>query len=307
MQRIWDTPPTASTSSARQSAYTAFPDDPEAQSLVLNSKGKHRADRTDDDDSDESTDGDSEGSRGSASSSSCRKGAGYNDASLTTNLKICWAYNWASAQGTPALADGVEYIPMLWGSSSTYTGSWSDNAKSGIAAGAGYLLAFNEPDLSSQSNMAVADAVTAWNTYMEPFKGDAKLVSPAVTNGVGTTDAPQGVPWLQQFIAQCSGCQIDAVALHWYDSNTNIDYFTSYFTDAYSTLQKPIWITEFAGTPEDVDAQATFLNTVIPWIEKQTFIERYAGFGAFSDNSVCNYVNSDGSLNAVGTVYAAGT
>lgn len=48
---------------------------------------------------------------------------------------------------------------------------------------------------------------------MEPFHGKAKLVSPAVTNG-------GGVQWLQQFFGNCTGCHIDAIALHWYDTAT---------------------------------------------------------------------------------------
>lgn len=46
--------------------------------------------------------------------------------------------------------------------------------------------------------------------------------------------------------------------------------------------------------------QQSFLSFVLPWMEEQTFIERYAGFGDFSGN----YVNDDGSLTDLGTTYA---
>jgi hypothetical protein len=42
----------------------------------------------------------------------------------------------------------------------------------------------------------------------------------------------------------------------------------NYLADAYNTLQKPIWLTEFAGSGT-VAEQQTFLKYVIPWMEKQ--------------------------------------
>lgn len=51
---------------------------------------------------------------------------------------------------------------------------------------------------------------------MEPFAGKAKLISPAITNG----GAPMGVAWMKDFLQACSGCHIDGIAMHWYDSAT---------------------------------------------------------------------------------------
>jgi hypothetical protein len=39
-----------------------------------------------------------------------------------------------------------------------------------------------------------------------------------------------GLAWLDSFFAACSGCQIDAVAIHIYDSATNIAYFKNYIS-----------------------------------------------------------------------------
>ncbi|KAM0749946.1 hypothetical protein T439DRAFT_279891, partial [Meredithblackwellia eburnea MCA 4105] len=196
--------------------------------------------------------------------------------------KISWAYNWANAAGG-SLSSGVEYVPMMWGQKSQ--DGWSAAAKAAIAAGSTHLLGFNEPDLAEQANMDVATAVNLWKSVMEPLKGSAKLVSPAVTNG-NQANPPVGIPWLQQFIAQCTGCQIDAVAVRSYDAASNTAYFKSYFSQAATTLNKPIWITEasyltrFMGTGSAAD-QATFVKDVVPWLEQQSFIERYAAFGEF--------------------------
>lgn len=74
-----------------------------------------------------------------------------------------------------------------------------------------------------------------------------------------------GVAWLTEFLSDCIGCTISAVAAHWcvaaffpvlklgvtdvidwsrYDSATNTAYFTNYLTDLHNTTGKPIWLTE---------------------------------------------------------------
>ncbi|GAA6055235.1 hypothetical protein NBRC10513_008180 [Rhodotorula toruloides] len=233
----------------------------------------------------------------------CKKGTGYNDAKLTLQLNLCWAYNWASTAGG-SLGDGVMYVPMLWGSSDQYTKDWDKNARAAISVGATHVFGFNEPDLAEQSNISPKDAADAWKQHIQPLAGLAKLVSPGVTNGVKTaTGAPMGIAWLKEFIAACDGCTIDAVALHWYDAASNTAYFTSYLEQAYKNLSKPIWLTEFMGTGSPTD-QATFLKFADPWLEKQTFIEKYGAFGDFASNPVAVFVDKDGTPNDLGKVYA---
>ncbi|GAA5919430.1 hypothetical protein JCM1841_002385 [Sporobolomyces salmonicolor] len=136
-------------------------------------------------------------------------------------------------------------------------------------------------------------AAALWSSAMEPLATSAKLVSSTVTNGVATADGqPMGVPWLKEFVAACSDCTIDAVALHWYDSAGNNTYFQSYLEDAYANLSKSIWLTEYmeTGTPTD---QATFMVTTVDWLEKQDYIEKYAAYGDFCDSPVANLQVAD--------------
>ncbi|GAA5905916.1 hypothetical protein JCM6882_009069 [Rhodosporidiobolus microsporus] len=222
-----------------------------------------------------------------------KKGLGYNDNALLQNFKISWQYNWGQYPAGTVKA-GVEFVPMLWNDNA---GDWFVNAQKAIDSGSTHLLGFNEPDLGEQANMDVARAVTAWKTYMSPFYGKAKLVSPAVTNG----GDPMGINWLERFRDACPECwaQIDAVALHWYDASWNYSYFYDYMYSANARLGKKLWLTEFAGSGTSAEQQS-FLGNVIPWLESIDFIERYAGFGAF----VGNYVNADGSLTPLGQVYS---
>ncbi|KAK8206930.1 hypothetical protein M8818_004765 [Zalaria obscura] len=215
-----------------------------------------------------------------AASSGGKRGLAYNDASLTTcfdtSSLVGWAYNWASsASGT--LSSNYEYVPLLWGTSSDFTDSWSTNAQAAIDAGSTHLMGFNEPDLSSQSNLSPSEAASAWKTYMEPFAGKAKLGAPAVTNGGGA----MGLTWLSEFLDACSDCTIDFVSIHWYDSYSNTAYFQDQVNNATSVAGgKPVWVTEFGTTDGTDDQIASFLETVMPWMDSQDFVERYAYFMA---------------------------
>lgn len=191
---------------------------------------------------------------------------------------------------------------MLWDNSAGNTKNWNTAAKSAIAAGADSLLGFNEPDYQYQANMPVADSVTAWKTYMQPFAGQVKLGAPAVTNG----GSPMGLTYLQNFISSCSGCTIDFCPIHWYDSATNIGYFKNYLASAQTACGgKPIWITEFGASGTE-DQISTFLKTVLPYLDSLDYVERYSYFYAGpTENGPPYLVNSAGTgLSTIGQIYA---
>ncbi|TAQ83797.1 hypothetical protein B7494_g7881 [Chlorociboria aeruginascens] len=240
-------------------------------------------------------------SSSSTASSGIKKGVSYNTASLLSSFSsatISWAYNWGATSAGLSLP-GVEYVPLLWGLSSTYTSSWSSDASAAIAAGSTHLMSFNEPDLSTQSNIGYADAAAGYLKYMQPFAGKAKLGAPAVTNG----GAPMGLTYLGNFLNACSGCTIDFVSIHWYDSATNIDYFKSYVAQAYAAGgNRPLWITEFGASGSDAEV-STFLETVIPWLDSLNYVERYAYFMA-SDGIL---LSSGSTLSSIGETYASAT
>lgn len=233
-------------------------------------------------------------STSSTSSVGGKRGIAYDSPSLAQLLigKSQWAYNWGSANG--GLASGVEFLPMLWGSGAEKTGTWVKDATAGIAAGATALLGFNEPDHTEQANLSPAAAATAYKTYMtDNFAGKAKLISPAVTNGGGS----MGLAWLSSFMSLCTDCKIDAVAIHWYDLSSNVDYFKSHIQDAHTQSGLPVYLTEFGTT--DGNDQA-FLAQVLPWLDSQDYVQKYAYFMA-SDGKLI----SGTSLSAAGNTYCA--
>jgi hypothetical protein len=63
------------------------------------------------------------------------------------------------------------------------------------------------------SCIPLSTAIAAWKQYMEPqkqLKMKMYLGSPAVTNG------PDGLQYLSDFLAGCTGCNIDFINIHWY-------------------------------------------------------------------------------------------
>jgi len=191
---------------------------------------------------------------------------------------MTWSYNWAAAPGGTVLS-GLDYVPMFWGEDSV--SGWSSAASSAIASGSTHLLGMNEPDLSTQSNILPAAAATLYIDNMNQFSGQASLGSPAITNGVGTSP-PLGTTWLSEFFTACNGeCTVDFVAAHWYNDASETADFMSHVGDVISTAAangvSEVWITEFGATGTDAEVE-TFLQTVLPWLDSQTAVTRYAYF-----------------------------
>ncbi|KAH0566200.1 hypothetical protein GP486_000398 [Trichoglossum hirsutum] len=227
-----------------------------------------------------------------------KRGLAFNQASLTTDFGgpdslVSWAYNWD--QSCEPL--GLEYVPMIWSLASNLIATWNVNAEAAIGTGSKHLLSFNEPDLSTQSNISPSDAAAGYKRYMQPFAGKAELGAPAVTNG----KAPMGLTWLSSFLDECSECTIDFVPIHWYDTSANIEYFMSYVASAHAAAgYRPIWVTEFAVSGS-VDQQKDFLRAVMPWLDSLDYVERYAYFGVF-DGSLVN----GNSKSALGDIFDTG-
>lgn len=56
---------------------------------------------------------------------------------------------------------------------------------------------------AGQANMDVGTAVSVWKQYIDPLKNEGyKLLAPV------TSVNPDGFMWVQQFLEECSGCQV---------------------------------------------------------------------------------------------------
>ena len=157
------------------------------------------------------------------------------------NSDLSWYYNYQS-KPSPAFADNskFEFVPMLWGSSSSFLSDVQSQIKAG--ANITYVLGFNEPDgdsstyvfrrdlciyghathrktcqmmltlkhlISGGSEIPAETAAQIWMRQMEPLaKQGVKLGAPACTG------AETGLQWTQDFFKACINCTIDFIPVH---------------------------------------------------------------------------------------------
>ncbi|MGH3244867.1 MAG: sigma-70 family RNA polymerase sigma factor, partial [Trebonia sp.] len=91
-----------------------------------------------------------------------------------TDSGASWYYNWGATPNGITAPASASYVPMIWGAANVTTATISQVSKEGHV-----LLGFNEPDLGSQSNMSVSQALSLWPKLMAT---GMTLGSPAVAS-----------------------------------------------------------------------------------------------------------------------------
>lgn len=137
------------------------------------------------------------------------------------------------------------------------------------------------------------------------------LVSPAVNFCGSASDTSQcsdhsvtdPYTYLTDFLAACPGCEVDYIAVHWY--NCDLPSLQGYLEgneDAggglvgFVQFGKPIWLTEFAcDGSHSVADQTAYMQAAVPYLEANPNIFRYSWFSA-SPIPNAQLANSDGSL-----------
>jgi hypothetical protein len=251
-----------------------------------------------------------DGSSPDASAPACKRGIASNMppsaalAPTATTPGVSWWYDWSNAGS--GQATGIEFVPMIWG---------ANNLAGPIPSSARAVLGFNEPNFKAQSNLTPQQAAADWpqvEALAKPL--GIPLVSPAVnfcgssTDSSGCSDPSVTDPytWLKDFFAACTGCEVDAVAVHWY--NCDLPSLQGYI-DGSSSLEgfvqfgKPIWLTEFScNGASTVAQQQAYMQAAVPYLEANPHVARYAWFSA-SNIASAQLMNADGSLTALGTTY----
>jgi hypothetical protein len=213
---------------------------------------------------------------------------------------VVWGYNWGS-QGS-SMGTTIEFVPMIWG---------KNNLGDSLPSGSQFVLGFNEPNFSTQANMSPQEAAADWPQVegLAQAAGGIPLVSPAV-NFCGQCTVPSitdPYTYLSDFFQACTGCEVDYVAVHWY--NCDLPSLQAYIEGNGADLPgflhfgKPIWLTEFSCDPSATAAQQkAYMQAAVPWLESNPHIYRYAWFSA-SPIPNAELVNPDGSLTDLGTTY----
>jgi len=237
------------------------------------------------------------------------KGVANSPCAARTMLNVSWYYNWEQTEKEPCTGGaGGEFVPMIWG----HTGD--EQSASGIAAaiksfvahGYPYVLGFNEPDNSSQSNIAVDKAISLWPSFADPA---LQIGSP----GTAANQNP-GQAWFKDFMSKVQAdpsLRVDFLAIHWYGWNAGscdakASQLESYIKWAEGFAgSRPIWITEWGCLNKSAPDTATvvaFYKGAVAMFAKHPRVERYAWY-PWSTN--CDLNNKDGSLTDLGKAYAA--
>ena len=195
------------------------------------------------------------------------------------NSGATWYLTWSTRHQGIIAPRGVQFVPMVRSAANVTPSALSQAEQSGSA-----LLTFNEPDLGSQADMTVAQALSLWPRLMGT---NLQLSSPAVATGATT---PGG--WLDRFMngAKRRHYRVDFIAVHWYGADFHtaaaVAQLKSFLRKVYGRYNLPIWLTEYAlidFSPTGPiyptsKAQAAFASASVKMLDSLGFVKRYAWF-----------------------------
>lgn len=258
---------------------------------------------------------------------SAKRGLGWDEKSLTMSTTlldlmsegVAWVYNWGVSPKDDAFTSGtrpVEFYPMCWNA------SFNENTLRQYLTKhpeTKYLLGFNEPNFSSQSNMTPSSAAKSWERLEKlaaefsamPGHTKLKLVAPALNFSGEKVGGRTWTPyeWLDEFFKQRPDAQVDCLALHcymnWCGAMTwfAVDYFYKDVYTAENAKKYPnlvafldkykkanghfprMMLTEFCAWEYDgaitgVDFQIDQMTQKVQQLEKSDLVEGYAWFMA---------------------------
>lgn len=200
-------------------------------------------------------------------------------------LKPSWNYSWDSVR-IAEQPDDIEFIPMLWGAwggEDNIRRRIQENVLPAYKLGKVHrLLAFNEPDMKSQSNLDVDSVIQEYWPVLQ--ESGIPLASPSVGHAFGAWM----IDFMKQVKASNNTLRVDYTAIHWY-KGPNAEKFKQHIIDAYHKYgERPILLTEFAPADWNADANRknrytskqvlAFAKDVLPWLERQPFVAGYAWF-----------------------------
>jgi hypothetical protein len=203
-----------------------------------------------------------------------------------------WLFNWElwSPEGLPPQTEFVptvrtapqarDVLPFL-----------ADQLSNKPQLRIGALLGFNEPEIASQANMGVDEAVRLWReTCVEARRRwGLRLGSPGISS-----DWARSAPWLDAFLVGLgAGERPDFVVVHWYGREWR--EMRAFLERVWQRWGLRVWVNEFAcsamGDGEvGVDEARGFLDEAVPWLEQCEWVERFAYFGMGQGMSVGEWV-----------------
>jgi hypothetical protein len=224
---------------------------------------------------------------------------------VRTAMNVSWYYNWMGSENEACAGpNGVEYVPMTWGAD---TAANIKTAVTGfVGKGYKYVLGFNEPDNTTQSNVSVASALALLPSYN---------VATTIAIGSPSTQAnTTGQAWFTQYMAGVAAnttLRTDVIAIHWYGWNAGSCDAAASQLESYIKYaegfpgNRPIWLTEWGCLNQSAPTAAgviAFFNGALAVFAKHPRLMRYAWY-QWSPN--CEVYNTNDTLTDLGKIYAA--
>ncbi len=198
--------------------------------------------------------------------------------SKVSALNVYWHYSWG-VDANMKEPDSVRFVPMIWGKWSVEKSLLIVDSLAKVGK-VKHLLGFNEPDGKEQANMTVDESLAFWPQLM---KVNLPLGSPACVHADND--------WMKGFMAKAAekGYRVDFICVHWY-GGANSQSLLDHLKLIHNLYNRPIWLTEFApadwsatspATSKVTKAMAlTFMQQILPALEKMDYVERYSWFSA---------------------------
>ena len=222
------------------------------------------------------------------------------------NLKAFWYYTWGTPQpaGSP---QNCEFVPMFWGQANVTDANIALVQQLKTQGQAKYVLGFNEPDQSGQSNMTVSQALALW----------PKLESIGLPLGSPATSWPT-LQWFTDFMDSVAAehLRVDFICVHMYVGTDDVS-FVQTLQQVYNQYHLPIWITEFAtadwnaSTPQTNSYTAAealgFMQRLLPKLDSLPYVQRYSWFSGDPTSAALwpsALIGASGQLTTMGTWYA---
>jgi hypothetical protein len=223
------------------------------------------------------------------------------------NLKAFWYYTWGTLVPVPT-PQNCEFVSMFWGSANMTDANISATMQAKASGQVKYILGFNEPDRTDQSNMTVSQAIAYW----------PKLESLGLPLGSPATSFPTA-QWFSDFMDSVATQKrrVDFICVHMY-AGTDDNSFVQTLQAVYNKYHLPIWITEFATADWNATTPAAnqytpadalgFMQRLLPKIDGLSFVQRYSWFSGDPTNAQLwpsALIGADGKLTTLGQWYAS--
>ncbi len=237
-------------------------------------------------------------------------------------LDASWYLNWRPEPD--ATCGGVDerfFVPRIGNANSM------QRLSSAIAnaQASGWLIGFNEPNLSTHANMTPVEGAVLWKQIEDAaVPAGIKLVSPAPNQFAPGKVDPHGNQWLWAMVDEYQARynkkpHFDAIGWNIYGCTNSsqchsIDGMKNYLIQRRQEAQArgynlPIWVLEYGGcqTKDSAASDQAMMHAITAWFNETDWIARYAWFSnrkttAYQGDHDCILIDND-TLTELGQTY----